>query len=163
MLNFKFKILTNPCAQSLKKSLVLGPNVSSQICNKLLPTWSSLSTSATVTTSTSFELASSHARVTSIKFTKRHGVSQWASEWVSEWVSDKHSQWSDSGPIKTFIDRIGFWVNRMVFMEEFENLSNKAYPRKIATTTKAAITPRVTFACDKKFQRFILRMFCFTA
>jgi hypothetical protein len=27
-----------------------------------LPTWSSLSTSATVTTSTSFELASSHAR-----------------------------------------------------------------------------------------------------
>ena len=76
LLNFNFKILTNPCAQSLKKSLVLGPNVSSQICNKLLPTWSSLSTSATVTTSTSFELASSHARVTSIKFTKR----QWVSE-----------------------------------------------------------------------------------
>ena len=39
LLNFNFKILTNPCAQSLKKSLVLGPNVSSQICNKLLPTW----------------------------------------------------------------------------------------------------------------------------
>ena len=58
------------------KSLVLGPNVSSQICNKLLPTWSSLSTSATVTTSTSFELASSHARVTSIKFTKRYGCSK---------------------------------------------------------------------------------------
>ena len=38
----------------------------------------------------------------------------------------------------------------MVFMEEFENLSNKAYPRKIATTTKAAITPRVMLACDKK-------------
>ena len=33
--------------------------------------------SATVTTSTSFELASSHARITSIKFTKR----QWVSEW----------------------------------------------------------------------------------
>ena len=32
-----------------------------------------------------------------MKFTKRYGVS----EWVSEWVSDKHSQWSDSGPIKT--------------------------------------------------------------
>ena len=26
--------------------------------------------------------------------------SQSVSEWVSEWVSDKHSQWSDSGPIK---------------------------------------------------------------
>ena len=50
LLNFNFKILTNPCAQSLKKSLVLGPNISSQIYNKLLPTWSSLSTSATVTT-----------------------------------------------------------------------------------------------------------------
>ena len=45
---------------------------------------------------TSFELASSHARVTSIKFTKQESVSQW----VSEWVTDKHSQWSDSGPIK---------------------------------------------------------------
>ena len=42
--------------------------------------------------STSYELASLHARVASIKFTKRYGV--------SEWVSDKHSQWSDSGPIK---------------------------------------------------------------
>ena len=93
-LNFNFKILTNPCAQSLNKSLALGPNVSSQICNKLLPTWSSLSTSATVTTSTSFELASSHARVTSIKFTKQ--------QLGSQSVSDKHSQWSDSGPIKTF-------------------------------------------------------------
>ena len=57
-LNFNFKILTNPCAQSLNKSLALGPNVSSQICNKLLPTQSSSSTSATVTTSTSFESAS---------------------------------------------------------------------------------------------------------
>ena len=36
-----FKILTNPCAQSLKKKLALGPNVSSKICNKLLPAWSS--------------------------------------------------------------------------------------------------------------------------
>ena len=43
----------------------------SQICNKLLPTRSSSSTSATVTTSTSLELASSHLRVTSIKFTKQ--------------------------------------------------------------------------------------------
>ena len=60
----------------LNKSLTLWPNLSFQICNKLLPTQSSSSTSATETTSTSFELASSHARVTSIKFTKR--------EWVSE-------------------------------------------------------------------------------
>ena len=89
--------LTEPCAESLNKSLALWPNLSFQICNKLLPTRSSSSTSATVTTSISFELASSHARVTSIKFTKRYGVN----EWVSEWVSDNHSQWSDSGPIKT--------------------------------------------------------------
>ena len=74
-LNFNFKILTNPCAQSLNKSLALEPNVSSQICNKLLPTLSSASTSTTVTTSTSFELPSSHTRVTSNKFTKRQSVS----------------------------------------------------------------------------------------
>ena len=37
-----------------------------------------------------------------MKFTKRYGVSQW----VSEWVTDKHSQWSDSGPIKTLSTKI---------------------------------------------------------
>ena len=67
--NSSFKILTNPCAQSLNKRLVLCPNVSSQIRNKLLPTWSSASTSPTVTTTTSFELAYSHARVTLVKST----------------------------------------------------------------------------------------------
>ena len=30
--------------------------------------------------------------------------SELGSESVSEWVSDKHSQWSDSGPIKRFVD-----------------------------------------------------------
>ena len=55
------------------KSLVFWPNLNFEICNKLLPTRSS---SATVTTLTSFELASSHARVTSIKFTKQESVSQ---------------------------------------------------------------------------------------
>ena len=79
-----------------------------QICNKLLPTRSS---SATVTTSTSFELASSHARVTSIKFTKHYGVS----EWVREGVSDKHSQWSDSGPIKIQVRSISM-RGRMQFI-----------------------------------------------
>ena len=54
-------------------------NSSSQI-NKLLPTWSSVSTSARVTISTSFELVSSHARVTSIKFTKRESVTS-SSSW----------------------------------------------------------------------------------
>ena len=48
------------------------------------------------TTSTSFELPSSHARLTLIKFTKQ----QWVSELVSQLVTDKHNQWSDSGPIK---------------------------------------------------------------
>ena len=80
-----FRILTKPCDQSLNKSLALCPNLSFQICNKLLPTRSSSSTSATATTSTSFELASSHARVTSIKFTKRQLVSEWVSQSVSEW------------------------------------------------------------------------------
>ena len=45
-----------------------------------------------LTTSTSFEMASSYARVTSIKFIKQ--------ELVSQWVSDKSNQWSDSGPIQ---------------------------------------------------------------
>ena len=70
-LNLNFK----PCAQSLNKCLALWPNLNSQISNKLLPTRSSSSTLATVTTSTSFELASSHARVKSIKFTKQESVS----------------------------------------------------------------------------------------
>ena len=67
------------------------PNLHQTIVNTFLS-----STSATVATSTSFELASSHARVTSIKFTKQ----QWVSQSVSYWVTDKHNQWSDSGPIK---------------------------------------------------------------
>ena len=72
-LNFNFKILTKLFAQSLNKHLAFWPNLGFQICNKLLPTRSS---SATVTTSTSFELASSHARVTSREFTKQQLVSQ---------------------------------------------------------------------------------------
>ena len=47
-LNFNFKILTKPCAQSLNKSLAFWPILSFHIWNKLLPTWSSSSTSATV-------------------------------------------------------------------------------------------------------------------
>ena len=75
-----FRIATKIQLHNLYKTLAAKcwTNSSSQI-NKLLPTWSSTSTSATVTTLTSFELASSHARVTSIKFTKH--------EWVSQWVS----------------------------------------------------------------------------
>ena len=78
-------------------------------CTKLLSIRFSSSTSTTVTTSTSFELPSSHARVTSIKFTKQESVN----ESVSEWVTDKHSQlqWSDSGPIKTGWRRDGNFQN----------------------------------------------------
>ena len=65
--NFNFKNFTKPCAQSLNKSLAFWPNLCFQICNKLLPTRSSSET----TTSTSFELASLQARVTSIKFPNR--------------------------------------------------------------------------------------------
>ena len=85
-------MLTKHCAQSLNKSFAFWPNLSLEICNKLLPTRSS---SATVTTSTSFELASFHVRVTSIKSTKQELVRQW----VIESVSDKGKQWSDSGLI----------------------------------------------------------------
>ena len=66
-----FKLLTKHCAQSLDKNLILSPNFSFQICTKLSSTLFSASTTATATTSTSFELASSHAKVTSIKFTKQ--------------------------------------------------------------------------------------------
>ena len=55
-----------------------------------------LSTWATVTISTIFELSSSHARASPIKFTKQ----EWVSQSVRESVTDKHNQWSDSGPIK---------------------------------------------------------------
>ena len=88
-LNFNFKVLTKPCAQSLNKSLALWPNLSSQICNKLLPTRSSSSTFTTVTTSTSFELPSSHTRVTSIKFAKRQLVSESVSELVTRVNNDR--------------------------------------------------------------------------
>ena len=108
-LNFNFKIMTRPFAQSLNKSLILWPNLRFHICNKLLPTRSSSSTSATIKTSTSFELASSKARVTSIKFTKQEWVSQSVSQLVSQSVSDKGKQWSDSGPIKTLRWKLHFW------------------------------------------------------
>ena len=68
-----------PYPQGPNKNLTLWPKLIFQICTKLLSTCFSSSTSTTVTTSTSFELPSSHARVTLIKFTKQ--------EWVSESVS----------------------------------------------------------------------------
>ena len=88
-LNFNFKILTKPCAQSLNKSLALWTILSYQICNKLLPIQSSSSTLATVTISTSFELVSSHARVTSIKFTKQQWVSDSVSQLVTSMTNDR--------------------------------------------------------------------------
>ena len=48
-------------------------------------------------TSTSFELLSSHTRVTLIKFAKQEWVSESVSQGVSQW---QDWQWSDSGPIK---------------------------------------------------------------
>ena len=109
--NINFKILTNleTPYQSPNKNLTLWPKLTFQICTKLLSACFSSSTSTTVTTSTSFELPSSHARVTSIKFTKQESVN----ESVSEWVTDKHSQlqWSDSGPIKTGWRRDGNFQN----------------------------------------------------
>ena len=62
-------------SQSPDKNSTLWPKLIFQICTKLLSTCFSSSTSTTVTTSTSFVLVSSHARVTSIKFTKQEWVS----------------------------------------------------------------------------------------
>ena len=76
-LNSTSKSRQKPCAQSLNKSLAFWPNLSFQICKKLLSTRSSSSTSATETTSTSFELSSSNDKVTSIKSTKRQRVREW--------------------------------------------------------------------------------------
>ena len=81
------------CAPSLNKNLALRPNFTFQICNKLLSTHFSSSTWATVTTSTNL---SCHLYMPGSHKSSLLNRSQW----VSEWVSDKHSQWSDSGPIK---------------------------------------------------------------
>ena len=70
-LKIKYNIMTKPCAQSLNKNLTSLPNLTFRICTKLLPTRFSSSTSATLTTPTSIELSSSHARVKAIKFTKQ--------------------------------------------------------------------------------------------
>ena len=96
------QILTKPwkpCAQSMNKNLTLWPNhlpnLHQNVVNMFL-----IVNRATVTIPTIFELSSSHARATPIKFTKQEWVSEWVSQLGSESVSDKHSQWSDSGPIK---------------------------------------------------------------
>ena len=75
-----------------------------------------------ITTSTSFELASSHAKATSIKFTEQQSVSQW----VSEWVTDQHSQSSDSGPMITG----HFWGRK------YRSISNKT------NEVKKIVSPR---------------------
>ena len=58
----------------------------------MLPTRSSSSTSATETTSTSFELSTSHTRVTSIKSTKREWVSVLFSELLTRVANDRTMQ-----------------------------------------------------------------------
>ena len=71
-LNFNFKILTKPCAQKQNCCNQTSASKSAPNCRQHV---FSAPPSATVTTSTSFGLASSRARVTSIKSTKRHKVS----------------------------------------------------------------------------------------
>ena len=81
-LNFNFNILTKPCAQSLNKSLAFWPNLSLQICNKLLPTRSS---SATVTQHQ--QVLSWHLHRPGLHQSSLLNRSQWVSEWVSQWVT----------------------------------------------------------------------------
>ena len=83
------QILTKPwkpCAQSMNKNLTLWPNhlpnLHQNVVNMFL-----IVNRATVTIPTIFELSSSHARATPIKFTKQEWVSQLVREWVSQWVT----------------------------------------------------------------------------
>ena len=79
------------------------------------------SDSGPITISTSFELASLHARVTSIKFTA-------VSEWVSQWVSDKGKQWSDSGPIIRIVQILGkLWHTNIMPARESSSLQPYLY------------------------------------
>ena len=74
----------------IPKKLTFWPSFIFQICTKLSSTRFSASTSATVTTSTSFELASSHARVTSFKSTKQQWMSGLVTRMANDWLgSDK--------------------------------------------------------------------------
>ena len=107
------------CSKS-EQNLALWPNFSFQNCIKLSSKRFSSSTSATVTNSTSFELASSQA-TRHINQVYKTGVS----EWVSELVSDKQSQWSDLGPINILIqgemwrtkcDKNTCWENSLVLV-----------------------------------------------
>ena len=66
----KFSFLTKP----------QPPNLQQIVANTIL-------ISNSYTTSTSFELASSHTRVTSIKFTKQ----EWVSQSVSQWQAKQNS------------------------------------------------------------------------
>ena len=79
----------------------------------VLPIWSSSSTSATVTTSTSFELASS------IKCTKRYGV------------TDKGNQWMDSVPIKkrnnSFYPRLANYSD--IIVNDLQSVALGLFPR----------------------------------
>ena len=65
-------------------------------------------------TSTSFELLSSHTRVTLIKFAKQEWVSESVSQGVNQW-----QQWSNSGPIKRnnwvhLIKKLRWYVRQLV-------------------------------------------------
>ena len=89
--NSSFKILPQLQLQNLYQTLCSKSEQKLSFITKPQLQQQTSATSETVTTSTSFDLVSSHTRVTSIKCTKR------------EWVSDKGSQWSNSGPIKKWL------------------------------------------------------------
>ena len=79
-----------------------------------------LASASAIITTTSFELISSHARVTSTKSTTRRGVSQL----VCQWVNDKGSQWSDFDPITTHLG-----IGAIPTIEEYILFSEKASTR----------------------------------
>jgi len=95
--NFSFKILLELKLQTLYQTLcsksgqnlALWPNFSFQICIEVSSKRFSSSTSATVTTSTSFELDLHKPHVTSIKFTKQQSVSELVSELVTMVNNDR--------------------------------------------------------------------------
>ena len=73
------------CAQSLNKSLALGTNVSSQIWNKLLPTWSSASTIQHEQQLQPQQVLSRHLHTPGPHQSSLLNSSQWVSQLGSHW------------------------------------------------------------------------------
>ena len=84
--------------------------------------------------------------------TKQESVSESVSQLVSQWVSDKHSQWSDTGPIKTQTLNIGFYrtsTRILELLDSFDFKSLKLESRKLWNIMSELVSiPPVIFEGD---------------